>query len=178
MGTGILVCGLNGCGKSTLGAALAKELGFHFIDNEQLYFPGTDPRNPYAAPRTRAEAEQMLFCEIDRHENFIFAAVRGDYGENITDRYHYAVYLEVPRDTRLQRIRNRSFCKFGSRMLSGGDLYEQEEAFFRMAEKRSEDYVENWLKTLHCPILYADGTAPTEDTVQKILTHFPLLKQL
>jgi len=43
MGTGILVCGLNGAGKSTLGKALAEKLHFYFIDNEDLYFPKTDP---------------------------------------------------------------------------------------------------------------------------------------
>ena len=33
MGIGIQICGLNGCGKSTLGRALAEKIGFHFIDN-------------------------------------------------------------------------------------------------------------------------------------------------
>lgn len=42
MGMGIIVCGLNGSGKSTLGKALAEKLHFHFIDNEDLYFPKTD----------------------------------------------------------------------------------------------------------------------------------------
>ena len=35
---GILICGLNGCGKSTLGRQLAERLGCRFIDNEDLYF--------------------------------------------------------------------------------------------------------------------------------------------
>ena len=38
MGIGIQICGLNGCGKSTLGKALAERIGFYFIDNEFLYF--------------------------------------------------------------------------------------------------------------------------------------------
>ena len=38
MARGIQVCGLNGCGKSTLGRALAQKIGFHFIDNEELFF--------------------------------------------------------------------------------------------------------------------------------------------
>ena len=38
MGIGIQICGLNGCGKSTLGKALAEKIDFHFIDNENLYF--------------------------------------------------------------------------------------------------------------------------------------------
>ena len=36
MGTGIIVCGLNGTGKSTLGKALAEALGHHFIDSEDI----------------------------------------------------------------------------------------------------------------------------------------------
>lgn len=88
MGMGIVICSLNGSGKSTLGKALAEKLNFRFIDNEDLYFPKTDPRYLYAA--------------------FPF--------------FQYIVLVEVPRDIRLQRVRNRSFQKFGSRMLPGGDL--------------------------------------------------------
>ena len=37
MGTGIIVCGLNGTGKSTLGKALEEKLHFYFIDNEDFF---------------------------------------------------------------------------------------------------------------------------------------------
>lgn len=40
---GIIICGLNGIGKSTLGKAFAKKLHFYFIDIENLYFPKTNP---------------------------------------------------------------------------------------------------------------------------------------
>ena len=83
VGTGIVICGLNGAGKSTLGKALAVKLDFYFIDNEDLFFPKTDPNYIYASPRTREEAEKMLFHAIKVHENFVFAAVKGDYGEAI-----------------------------------------------------------------------------------------------
>ncbi|MER2151019.1 MAG: shikimate kinase, partial [Candidatus Limivicinus sp.] len=39
---GILICGPNGTGKSTLGRMLAERLGYRFIDNEDLYFPKTE----------------------------------------------------------------------------------------------------------------------------------------
>ena len=52
MGLGIIVCGLNGSGKSTLGKALAEKLSFHFIDNENLFFPKSDANYLYAAPRS------------------------------------------------------------------------------------------------------------------------------
>ena len=81
MGTGIMICGLNGTGKSTLGKALAEKLHFYFIDNENLYFSGTELSCVYADPRTREEAETLLFREMNAHENFVFASVKGDMGK-------------------------------------------------------------------------------------------------
>lgn len=168
MGIGILLCGLNGAGKSTLGRALAKKLNFHFMDNEDLYFPKADPHYLYAAPRTREEAEQILIREIRAHENFVFASVKGDYGAPDRPFFQYAVLIDVPKETRMRRVRDRSFQKFGSRMLPGGDLYEQEEAFFRFVDSRAEDAVEEWLKSIGCPILRVDGTKPIEENVELI----------
>ena len=79
VGTGIVICGLNGAGKSTLGKALAEKLDFYFIDNEDLFFPKTDPNYIYASPRTHEETEKMLFHAIKVHENFVFAAFCFDF---------------------------------------------------------------------------------------------------
>ena len=142
MGTGMIICGLNGTGKSTLGKALAERLHFHFIDNEDLYFPKTDSD---------------------------YAAVKGDYGESVSSFFQYAVLIAVPRDIRLKRVRNRSFQKFGNRMLPGGDLYEREERFFDLVQSRAEDTVEKWVQSLRCPIIRIDGTKPIEENVNFIV---------
>lgn len=75
MGTGILICSLNGTGKNTLGKALAEKLHFYFIDNEDLYFPKTNPDYIYASPRTQKEVKELLLSKIKAHENFVFASV-------------------------------------------------------------------------------------------------------
>ena len=169
MGIGIQICGLNGCGKSTLGRALAEKIGFHFIDNENLYFARSQANEPYTNPRSEEEVERLLMNEVSEHPNFIFAAVRGNYGKEIIPMYNYIVVIEVSKEIRSQRVRNRSFEKFGRRMLIGGDLYEQEEAFFRIAESRQDDYVENWLQLVKCPIIRVDGTKKIEENVQHII---------
>lgn len=169
MGTGIIICGLNGAGKSTIGKALAIKLDFHFIDNEELYFPKKDPHYTYAFPRTHEEVEQLLFSEIKTHENFVFASVKGDYGETIYPFFKYAVLIDVPKDIRMQRVKNRSFQKFGSRMLPGGDLFEQEENFFNFVKSRAENTVEEWVQSLSCPIIQVDGTKPIEENVKFII---------
>ena len=77
--------------------------------------------------------------------------------------------LDVPRDIRLQRVRDRSFQKFGNRMLSGGDLFEQEEKFFRFVESRNEMIVEEWVKSLKCPVIRIDGTKPIDENTNFIM---------
>ena len=86
--TGIQICGLNGSGKSTLGIALAEKTGFQFIDNENLYFERSSADEPYSNPKSRKEVEKLLADEIKTHGNFIFSAVRGDYGGEIVSLYN------------------------------------------------------------------------------------------
>ena len=169
MGTGIVICGLNGAGKSTLGKALAKRLNLHFIDNEDLYFPKTGADDRYACARTREEVERLLLMEINAHQDFVFACVKGDYGEEIRPFIRQAIVLDTPKDVRMQRVRDRSFEKFGERMLPGGDLHEREEAFFDLVQSRTEDMVETWLRTLSCPVLRVDGTRTVEENVRLIV---------
>lgn len=169
MGTGIIICGLNGTGKSTLGKALAKKLNFYFIDSETLYFPAADPFSGYAFPRTREEAEKRLFDEITFHENFVLACVTWDLGARIAPFFQYAVLMDVPKEIQMQRVRNRSFQKFGSRMLPGGDLQEREENFFQLVQSRTENTVEESLHCLNCPVIRIDGTKPIEENTRFIM---------
>ena len=165
---GVIVCGMNGSGKSTLGRALAESLGWRFLDNEDLYFPKDDPAHPYAAERTQEEVERLLLAEVRRDECFVFAAVRGNYGEAVLPYYKAAVLVEVPREIRLERVKARSFAKFGARMLPGGDFYESEKRFYDLITARPEDYAVRWLDAVDIPVLRVDGTRPVGENVALI----------
>jgi len=169
MGIGIQICGLNGCGKSTLGRALAERMNLYFIDIENLYFSRTDTDESYTNPKSRAEVERLLAEEISKHPDFVFSAVKGDYGKDIIPMFNYVVVIEVPKEIRSQRVRNRSYQKFGSRILMGGDLHSQEEAFFQMVDCRGDDYIANWLQKVRSPIIRVDGTKTIEDNVEYII---------
>lgn len=165
---GLIICGMNGSGKSTLGRALAEQLGWRFIDNEDLYFPKADPARPYAAERTQAEVERLLLEEVRRDDRFVFAAVRGNYGEKVLPYYKAAVLVEVPRDVRLQRVKERSYGKFGARMLPGGYLYESEKRFYDLIAARPEDYAARWLDTVDIPVLRVDWMRPVGENIPLI----------
>ncbi|HKM33996.1 MAG TPA: hypothetical protein VJY54_04545 [Lachnospiraceae bacterium] len=67
-------------------------------------------------------------------------------------------------------MRDRSYQKFGDRMLPGGDLYEKEESFFDMVEQRSVKDVTEWLDTINIPVIQVDGTKTIEDNCETIMT--------
>ena len=169
---GILICGLNGAGKSTVGRILAARMRYEFIDNEDLYFPKTDSKYLYSDPRSKEEAVHILEEKIKDNHNFVFAAVKGDYGENLIHALDFIVLIDVPKEIRNQRVRDRSFQKFGERILQGGDLFNKEQNWFSVVDSRSEDYVLQWLETIKCPVIRVDGTLPVEDNVNYLLSIF------
>ena len=166
---GILICGMNGTGKSTLGQMLAQRLNYEFIDNEDLFFAQEDAAYPFANPRSREETIRILEERIARNNRFVFAAVKGNYGDKLIAALDFAVLLETPKAVRMQRVRQRSHQKFGDRILAGGDLFERETAWFSLVNSRPEDYAVKGLEKISCPVLRVDGTLPIEKNVEMLL---------
>ena len=166
---GILICGLNGAGKSTLGKMLADRIGYEFIDNEDLYFPKEDPSYLFSGPRSEEEVIRLLEERISKNNRFVFAAVKGNYSDKLISLLDHIVLIEVPKQIRCQRVRDRSYQKHGARILPGGDLYDQESKWFSLTDNRPETYVADWLETIDCPVIRIDGTLPVEENVNYLV---------
>ncbi len=162
----ILVCGLNGVGKSTFAKALAKELGYRFVDIEDVYFSKQDNSNyPYEKSRSYDEVVSILNDVAGKEENIVLASVTGRFGDAFISRIKHAVYIEVPRGIRLQRVRDRSYKLFGERSCEGGEFYEQIKSFQTFCESRDEQLVEKWLSNISSPVIRVDGTLPIDVNV-------------
>ena len=170
---GILICGLNGAGKSTLGRILADRMGFEFIDNEDLFFPKTDLSYMFSGPRSEEEAVRILEERISGNNRFVLAAVKGDYGDKLMASLDHIVLIEAPKQIRSRRVRDRSYRKFGDRILPGGDLSDRENKWFLLADSRPETYVTDWLEKVNCPVIRIDGTLPAEENADYLVSVLP-----
>lgn len=165
--SGIAVVGGNGSGKSTLGAALAKSLGYKHMDVEDYYFQESSV--PYSNPRTKAEVQELLLSDMNTHSEFVFSSVGGDMGSEINAKYDLIVYITVPLAVRMERVKQRAVKKFGDRVLEGGDMYEQEKAFFDFVASRTLDKLDAWINTMECPVFYVDGCQTISESMRQII---------
>lgn len=166
MSYGIAVVGANGSGKTTLGRYLADLLGYQHMDIEDYYFK--ESVIPYANSRTREEVRALLLADMKKHDRFVLSAVNCDFGNEINTLYDCVVYIEAPLEIRLERIKRRAVDKFGSRVLKGGDMYEQEQDFFEFVAARTMDKTDAWLRSTECPVIHVDGTEPVAHNAERV----------
>lgn len=178
MNNKIIICGGNGAGKSTLGKALSLKTGWIFKDIEDYYFPKSNSEYPYEIQRTEEEVIDLLYKDLCKEDNLIFASVRGNHNPKTAAMFTCAVFVSVPKEIRMKRVRERSYAKFGDRALEGGDLYEREEAFFNIVKNRTDKTVTDWLETMDIPIITVDGTKKTEENIITILKELSKINQL
>ena len=169
MGNVILVCGLNGAGKSTMAKALAERINCCFIDIENIYFSRQDnPDYPYEKSRPYEEVVSLLTNIVNGENDFVLASVTGRFGAEFSSHLTCVISIEVPKDIRLKRVYDRSYILFGEKSCKGGDYYEQVKSFHDFCASRDENLVNDWLSTICCPIIKVDGTLPICDNVNLI----------
>lgn len=132
MSRGIIVFGANGSGKSTLGRELARALNFRYMDIEDYHFIKSEI--PYTAERTHEDRLNLMLSDVEKYGSFVISAVVGDFGEKISLMYNFAVFISAPLETRIERIKQRTYEQHGERIREGGDMYDQHLKFVDFVE--------------------------------------------
>jgi len=165
----IHILGASGSGTTTLGRALAARLQCPHCDTDDYFWLPADP--PYTHQRERTERAQLLMNDITAHDAWVVSGSLCGWGDVAIPLFELVVFLWVPQDVRMEHLRRRELARFGARMLPGGDMYEQSQAFLAWAASyddggldiRSRQLHDQWLSTLPCPILCFEGEYTIEE---------------
>ena len=164
----IIICGLNGSGKTTLGKKLAEIIKYKHVDIEDYYFVDNNDYK-YENSITKDKVVKKLEMDFSKYNNIVFTACKGEYGK-LGDMYDFAVFIRLDKETRLKRVKERSYKQFGDRILKNGDLYEKENSFFNKIYKKDELEIIEWFKKLKCNKIELDGLKSTDENIKIILS--------
>ncbi|MDL2224751.1 shikimate kinase [Eubacteriales bacterium OttesenSCG-928-M02] len=175
----IHITGASGGGVSTLGKAICEKYGYWHMDTDDYFWVPTDP--PFTQKREKAELIQTLIGEIHRHSKFVLSGSVTDWGDPLIPYLDLVILVETPEEVRISRLREREYNQFGKRILPGGDMAEEHEAFIEWARQydtgdesiRSRRLHEAFLKKLSCPWLEVDGTKPIFTLMEEIENFLP-----
>lgn len=169
------ITGASGCGVTTLGAALAARLGVVHIDTDDHHWVATDP--PYQEKRDVAQRLARIAAEQARAGRWVMSGTLDDWAEPSARDAGLIVFLQVPTEVRLERLRQREMGRFGEALLPGGAMHATHREFVEWAAQyedgtqpgRSRPRHEAWLAGLGKPVLRLDGTRPTDELVRAVL---------
>src|SRR5215510_4852293 len=165
----IHILGASGSGTTTLGRALAERLQCLHCDTDDYFWLPTDP--PYTQRRERSERAQLLMDDVTAHDAWVVSGSLCGWGDVAMPLFELVVFLWVPHAVRMDRLHRREHARFGERILPGGNMYEQSQAFLAWAasydegglDMRSRQRHDQWLNMLPCPILCFEGEYTIEE---------------
>jgi adenylate kinase family enzyme len=169
------IMGASGCGVTTLGRALADARSVPHHDSDDYYWLPTDP--PYRHKREIAERLRLMHAMFLPRPSWVLSGSLESWGNPLIGWLDLVVFLRVPTEIRLARLRDREGRRIGKPVGPDDPRHSEAEEFIEWAshyddgtrEGRSLPRHEAWLKSLPCPVLRLDGTLPIAELVRLIL---------
>jgi adenylate kinase family enzyme len=175
----IHILGASGSGTTTLGALLAVRLGIPHFDTDDYFWVKTEI--PFTRQREVNDRLKLLIADLQGHPSWVLSGSLCGWGDPVIPMFTLAVFLWLPHELRMERLRKREISRYGLEAISpGGWFHEHHQEFIDWAEKydtaginmRSKDLHELWLGRLACKTLRLEqplSVVELAETVEKAL---------
>ena len=171
----IHIFGASGSGTTTLGRALAANMGLVHMDTDDYFWLPTDPK--FTAKRPIAERLSLMQADIDAADRgVVISGSLTGWGDALIPRFTHVIRLTTPTEVRIERLRQREYAHFGERIREGGDMHENHIEFLDWAAQydtgdvtmRSKACHDEWMKLLPCPQTVTTGELPLEELIRRV----------
>lgn len=168
----IHIFGASGSGATTLGRALSRELPHVHFDGDDYFW-----QEKFTIQREPAERIRLLREDLEQQSKWIISGAVARWGDDLKSTFDLVIFLYVPQEIRLQRLRNRELERYGNEILPGGKMYTESQKFLEWAsrydtagmEMRSKVLHEHWLSDLTCPVLRIEGEQTVDERTALVM---------
>lgn len=168
----ILVTGASGSGATTLGKALANQLAISHLDTDHYFWMPTSP--PYKESRLLAERSSLLQADVESQTNVVVSGSILGWGEAIENAFDLVVFLYVPSNIRVERLRQREVDKYGvvdPDFLVWASQYDEGPPTGRSLAKHNA-----WLASRSCEVLRLEGDISVSERVARVIQAIPKIQ--
>ncbi len=167
------VLGASGSGTSTLGKDLAEALGFHFLDIDAFYWLPTEP--PFTHKRDPLLRNQLLAETLASYTDTVVSGSLVSWGESWKQAFDAVIFLWIPKEVRLARLRNREWERYGNVIFDDPERHSAYLAFLEWAQGydetgypgRSRANHEAWIASADLPTLRLEGDFTRTERVDR-----------
>jgi adenylate kinase family enzyme len=171
----IHILGASGSGTSTLGDTLARSFEYVHLDTDGYFWEPTTP--PFQQTRGRQRRQALLCAALDTHPRWVLSGSLCGWGDIFIPCFDLVIFLFVPQEIRMARLKAREERRFGQEALApGGALHASHMAFMTWAaaydeggdDMRSRRRQEQWLAALPCPCIRLEGLLTVEEQMTQL----------
>lgn len=176
----IHILGASGSGVSTLGRELGLSLAINAFDCDTYYWEKTDP--PFIKATPISDRQSALLTDLRKQDSWVCSGSMDSWSEPFESLFTHIIFLYVPAEVRISRLRDRERKLWGPRILDGGDMFQEHEKFISWAAQYDEGIRNGrslprhkiWLERQRSPILTIEGDLSTEKSLNRALNFLRL----
>ena len=161
----IHITGASGSGTSTLGEALARSLGWGWVDADDYYWLPTTPR--FQQKRNWIERNQLYVEAVRATAGTVASGSIIGWGPDAEDGFDLIVYLGLPTAIRLERLRRRELARHGAvneEFIAWAAAFDEGDVTIRSRRR-----LDQWLGKRTARVVRLEGDRSVEARVAAVL---------
>ena len=173
------IFGASGAGTTTIAKIISKQLGYKHFDSDDYFWLQT--AKPFTVERERTECMKMMDEDLSANDKWVLSGSIVNWGNILIPYFDLVVFVYVPTEIRLERLKKREHERYGQEILYGRSRYKESLEFLSWAAAydegtrngRSLPKHEEWLKNISCSTLRInniDLNVSVETVLQAIIS--------